>query len=283
MNKQQKAARTAKTGFTLIELLVVIAIIALLAAILFPVFARARENARRSSCQSNLKQIGLGFAQYTQDYDEKQPYAILGGNNAAGRPLQWPDAIQPYVKSAQIFVCPSAVIKARPSDYNQMNYEVGFNDNGTSRSIGSYAANALYSTDPTVYPGIVPPMSFLNIYNTNNTMTISLSQLEDSTRTVLVVDRGNSTTGGEADAPVITSNGNVPPSPVPVVQDDRSGTGAKTIYFGDYRQDISARHLDTTNVLFADGHVKSLKLDTLLQTGTVNGNTTYKYFTNAND
>lgn len=64
-------------AFTLIELLVVIAIITLLAAILFPVFARARENARRSSCQSNLKQIGIGIAQYTQDYDEKMP---LGGD-----------------------------------------------------------------------------------------------------------------------------------------------------------------------------------------------------------
>ena len=62
-----------KFGFTLIELLVVFAIIAILAAILFPVFARARENARRASCQSNLKQIGLGIMQYTQDYDEKMP------------------------------------------------------------------------------------------------------------------------------------------------------------------------------------------------------------------
>src|SRR5688572_16253581 len=68
-NFQQKTHK----GFTLIELLVVIAIIAILASILFPVFARARENARRSSCQSNLKQLGLGFIQYTQDYDEKLP------------------------------------------------------------------------------------------------------------------------------------------------------------------------------------------------------------------
>jgi len=85
-------------GFTLIELLVVIAIIAILAAILFPVFARARENARRSSCQSNEKQIALGFKQYTSDYDEKYPVADA----------TWPTAINVYTKSAQILRCPSA-------------------------------------------------------------------------------------------------------------------------------------------------------------------------------
>lgn len=69
-----------RTAFTLIELLVVISIIAVLAAILFPVFARARENARRASCMSNLKQIGLGFMMYTQDYDEMMPPAITVNN-----------------------------------------------------------------------------------------------------------------------------------------------------------------------------------------------------------
>jgi prepilin-type N-terminal cleavage/methylation domain-containing protein len=72
-----------RRGFTLIELLVVIAIIAILAAILFPVFARARENARRASCSSNMKQIGLGFLQYTQDYDERMP-SVADGSNGNG-------------------------------------------------------------------------------------------------------------------------------------------------------------------------------------------------------
>jgi prepilin-type N-terminal cleavage/methylation domain-containing protein/prepilin-type processing-associated H-X9-DG protein len=98
--------RRTRHGFTLIELLVVIAIIAILAAILFPVFARARENARRSSCQSNLKQIGLGIMQYKQDYDEKFP--DQGGVSSADpNNFGWAYAVQPYVKSEQLFQCPS--------------------------------------------------------------------------------------------------------------------------------------------------------------------------------
>ncbi len=97
-----------RKGFTLIELLVVIAIIAILAAILFPAFARARENARRTSCQSNLKQIGLGMLQYTQDYDEKfMNGEALRYDLQPGVTSSWDLIIQPYVKSTQLFVCPS--------------------------------------------------------------------------------------------------------------------------------------------------------------------------------
>ncbi len=91
-----------KRAFTLIELLVVIAIIAILAAILFPVFAKAREKARTSSCQSNEKQIGVAFTQYAQDYDEKYPWRE-GGTNT----YQWRSMVQPYIKSVQVFKCPS--------------------------------------------------------------------------------------------------------------------------------------------------------------------------------
>jgi prepilin-type N-terminal cleavage/methylation domain-containing protein/prepilin-type processing-associated H-X9-DG protein len=90
-------------GFTLIELLVVIAIIAILAAILFPVFGRARESARRSSCLSNLKQLALATMMYGQDYDEVLPVGATQGNSlwnvVAG--------LEPYVKNRQIFYCPS--------------------------------------------------------------------------------------------------------------------------------------------------------------------------------
>ncbi len=94
------------TAFTLIELLVVIAIIGILAAILFPVFARARENARRTSCLSNMKQIGLGTMMYAQDHDEWLPIGarrrIIWGARGT-----WRSFLQPYVKNTQVFRCPS--------------------------------------------------------------------------------------------------------------------------------------------------------------------------------
>lgn len=105
--------RLKSRGFTLIELLVVIAIIAILAAILFPVFARAREAARATSCRSNLKQIGTGILMYTQDYDEVFPPNLWDGSAAA----PWGGSgqhqrtmghlIQPYVKNMEVTRCPS--------------------------------------------------------------------------------------------------------------------------------------------------------------------------------
>lgn len=88
-------------GFTLIELLVVVAIVALLAAILFPVFGRARETARRASCQSNLRQISLSTVQYAQDNDGRMPTNLVAGN------IDIHTRLQPYIKSSQVFRCPS--------------------------------------------------------------------------------------------------------------------------------------------------------------------------------
>ncbi len=151
-----------RQAFTLIELLVVIAIIAILASILFPVFARARENARRTSCLSNLKQVGLAFMQYTQDYDERYPLPVWQTNfpndvntlvaqspRVPGTPADafsstanysWKDFVYPYVKNLQVFICPSWVnpyptstawSKAASYGYNQL---VGGWKSGTGKA-----------------------------------------------------------------------------------------------------------------------------------------------------
>ena len=102
---------TRASGFTLIELLVVIAIIAILAAILFPVFAQAREKARQTTCLSNVKQLGTGLMMYAQDYDETLPLssfsAVPGQSVNSIQNPKWADVIQPYVKNDGIFMCPS--------------------------------------------------------------------------------------------------------------------------------------------------------------------------------
>ncbi len=136
--------RGAHSAFTLIELLVVIAIIAILAAILFPVFSQAREKARQTSCLSNLKQMGLAFAQYNQDYDEQNPNGVNwyypGGNGWAGQ-------VYSYIKSKQVFICPSdTVANGEHSSY-------AYNSNNTAptgATVNSYSIAKYVSTSRTV-------------------------------------------------------------------------------------------------------------------------------------
>ncbi len=115
-----------KKGFTLIELLVVIAIIAILAAILFPVFSRAREKARTSACQSNLKQIGLALKMYLSDWDEVNiPMWGAWPGWGGGNPPWW-FIIQPYIRNCQILVCPSGRSAGPVTDYNKSPYNLCF-------------------------------------------------------------------------------------------------------------------------------------------------------------
>ncbi len=120
-----------RRGFTLIELLVVIAIIAILAAILFPVFAKAREKARQTSCLNNAKQLGLALLQYAQDYDEVMVPCYLSNTSPT---VYWVHSVEPYLKNTQITKCPSAT--GGPPCY-------GYNHNYlTSASLGSIVSPA---------------------------------------------------------------------------------------------------------------------------------------------
>jgi prepilin-type N-terminal cleavage/methylation domain-containing protein/prepilin-type processing-associated H-X9-DG protein len=109
-----------RSGFTLIELLVVIAIIAILAAILFPVFAQAREKARQSTCLSNFKQIGTGVMMYVQDWDETYPtsrlYKLAGGSDCVQKIVTWKAETEPYVKNLGVYKCPSNAHNAEPDE-----------------------------------------------------------------------------------------------------------------------------------------------------------------------
>lgn len=120
MVSQSESSGLRRRGFTLIELLVVIAIIAILAAILFPVFAKAREAARATSCRSNLKQLGSSLAMYAQDYDETVATSFMY-YSPSDNLVWWPDLVRPYVKNEQVYLCPS-VPSQRLASHNCSNW-----------------------------------------------------------------------------------------------------------------------------------------------------------------
>jgi prepilin-type N-terminal cleavage/methylation domain-containing protein/prepilin-type processing-associated H-X9-DG protein len=134
--------RRRQGGFTLIELLVVIAIIAILAAILFPVFAQAREKARAASCLSNQKQIALAFSMYSQDYDETYPQAV----DALG--VWWEDAVRPYIKGGNvggILTCPSAGTRAYA-------YSMNWALSGRSQATAGHPSDTIVTADAAQAP-----------------------------------------------------------------------------------------------------------------------------------
>lgn len=227
-----------KSAFTLIELLVVIAIIAILAAILFPVFSRARENARRASCQSNLKQLALAWMQYTQDNDEKAvPTYWTSGSGAdtiyhffygSGK---WNDAnfdyqagpMWSYMKNSSFSACPS---------FN------GRNEIATAYGETDYGYNVGY------VGGYGPASSghLANRYPDARTTkeAAHLSRITVPAQTVLFADA------------VMMSN--PPLQRWPWLYSPSAGAGNSAMHF---------RHLNTANVAFVDGHVKAMKLDVL--------------------
>jgi len=158
--------RSSWGGFTLIELLVVIAIIAILAAILFPVFAQAREKARAISCLSNLRQLGTAYRMYSQDYDEMILPDYQYQDHARMNILWYPDIVYPYVKNAGIFICPDRSFLDSPangSDPGRAWLPKG-NGPGFQNLTFSYSGNNSWSccglTPQNDYPSLNSPEGF---------------------------------------------------------------------------------------------------------------------------
>lgn len=245
-------------GFTLIELLVVIAIIAILAAILFPVFSRAREKARQSSCGSNLRQIQLAIAQYTQDYDERHPSTWFTANgqwNDWPGGYQWQEAVLPYVKNQQLFVCPSAsnLVYVPDPTPDQADNPWPF----TNYPRGGYAGNVAY------WAGLcaagIPanhPFGFR-----------SLAAIAEPAGTFMIWDAlpvGTPPTSGNFEEGWADGSANEQPQTYdPNANPPRLVSSAHQV--------IAGRHTEGANFSYVDGHMKWNALIKLLRKSTVNG------------
>jgi prepilin-type N-terminal cleavage/methylation domain-containing protein/prepilin-type processing-associated H-X9-DG protein len=221
---------TRRRGFTLIELLVVIAIIAILAAILFPVFARAREKARQTSCLSNQKQISLGVMMYVQDYDEKFPAFTMRGGSARIFML---DLMEPYTKNHQIFECPSDSFRL-DTTYRQYPADtVGFY--GRTWYVSYWGPNDTGSDELRAAMGGRPFWA-----KQASAGIRSLAMVENPAETVMLFESGSmwpesySNLGFDADG-----------NPRPI--DDAGNVGS-----------MRYRHNMQMNAAFADGHAKSI-------------------------
>jgi prepilin-type N-terminal cleavage/methylation domain-containing protein/prepilin-type processing-associated H-X9-DG protein len=219
-----------KRGFTLIELLVVIAIIAILASILFPVFARARENARKTSCLSNLKQIGLGIEQYKQDYEQR---FLPAGQEEHTAPRT---RLQPYIKSNQLWVCPSETNAAVHAKTSSRNVSYMLNNQLT------YTLELTISGVKYKFPKGRPD-----------------SEITRPTEIVVALDNDPGelgwTEGNSWDNGKVTDWPHMRPNGCTESNLDKKVTPCS---MESYKQPWFQRHNGTFNVLFYDGHAKSV-------------------------
>lgn len=222
-----------KRGFTLIELLVVIAIIAILAAILFPVFAKAREKARQISCASNERQIGLAILQYVQDADEVLPQSYYGstGDSDMTTNYKWMDAIYPYTKNEQIFDCPSDSLSPK------YKYRTG-------EDYGSYGLNGAYGS---AGDNQTPPRSSAAYEVTDAMLAVPAT-------TVWITDNNNAATATNTGGSQGFFWSNWTKNPT------ITNTSPRQL------NNIVERHIGRTEVLYCDGHVKAVSLDELAKT-----------------
>ncbi len=228
MNNTHSNFLKKRSAFTLIELLVVIAIIAILAAILFPVFARARENARRSSCQSNLKQIALGAFQYLQDYDERFPNQHTTGATSATPPVGWGDTIQPYLKSLQLYQCPS------DPDAGTLTPTVrGYADYYINAALG----NTGTATAPRYNAGGISQSA---VENASLTIFIGEGVGDSSFSTARFRTNGFSTRGAVGNT----------------AEETQPSYGTAGLISSGGASGTAQRHLEGSNFSFTDGHVK---------------------------
>lgn len=253
---ERRRPSARKKAFTLIELLVVIAIIVLLAAILFPVFGRARENARRSSCQSNLKQIALGFAQYTQDYDARMPRGYEDSLDANHMAIYagagWATSLEPYLKSYQMLRCPSDSSRNNTSLPHPISYAYNtniahgpasnFNNPGVSvatlDSQFTAAARTILLTEIAGYS--------LNLAST--AVPTSMAPTTNGLTTSAVGSGGNS---------LKCATGPMAHRSAPANQGTSGGTCTVADGWGGGVL-AEGRHMSGANFAFADGHVKWL-------------------------
>lgn len=255
--KMFRKRKTQISGFTLIELLVVIAIIAILASILFPVFGRARENARRTSCLSNGKQLGLAIMQYTQDYDERFPQG-RSANNAQKNP--WNRTIYPYVKSVQVFVCPSKADNISQNGAqitNQTNYFspdlVNWDVEGPS-SPGAWGANSnvmRWADDP--------PTSYFS-------GGVSVASVPSAAGTTLLVETAYVATLTAANAQDPKSWADIQNRATDYAVTFPTRHDGTQYAYGNLTNQTRpvGRHFDGVNVVYCDGHVKWQRIEQYL-------------------